>query len=69
MLLQWERARDVPIKDGLVTAVGVPHTADRRGKKSRPGECYLRAGWEYFQHPSSKRKDLVWLRKDLPGSV
>lgn len=62
-LMFWSRANDVELRDGLITAVGVPQTQRRRSKNSRPGECYLRAGWNYFDHPSSKRRDLVWLYK------
>lgn len=56
--LRLHDAGSVP--DGLITGIGSEATASRRGKRSRPGECFRRAGWEPFEHKAGRAD--VWLR-------
>jgi len=44
----------------LLTGVNARATRRRRGRRSRPGECYLRAGWRVLPGKKSARAD-VWL--------
>ncbi len=56
-----------PPKDGFITAIGIEQTAKRRGKHSRPGACYIAAGWEPWQHPNpSQNVDKAWLKAPHP---
>lgn len=62
MVLTWERARDVTWPDGLISGVNSAATVGGRAPTSRPGECFLRAGWETFDHPGRNKRADVWLR-------
>jgi hypothetical protein len=47
------------IRDGLITGIGSEATARGRSRRSRPGECYRRAGWTEIDH--AKGRADVWL--------
>lgn len=61
MLLNWPRASDVELPDGLITSINVEQTQARRSQHSSPGQCFRHAGWEPFKHPSNTK--LTWLSK------
>ena len=61
LLATWAHAIDVAWPDGLVTGINSVATAAGRHPSSRPGECFLQAGWKPFPHRASKRAD-TWLR-------
>lgn len=44
----------------LITGIGSNATARGRSRKSRPGECFRRAGWEEFEKRGGRAD--VWLR-------
>jgi len=49
-----------PISDGLITGIGSEATAARRGKRSRPGECYRRAGWIEIEKRTGRADVWLW---------
>lgn len=65
-VLTWEHARDTDWPDGLISGVNSVATATGRSPESAPGYCFLRAGWERFDHPEGRAD--VWLRcHDYPA--
>ncbi len=60
----WVHSQDVAWPDGLITGINTDATSKHRSAQSRPGECFLQAGWKPFPHRASKRADL-WLRYDV----
>jgi hypothetical protein len=59
-VLTWNHAGDTTWPDGLISGVHSSATAGGRAVTSSPGECFVRAGWEPFEHAGG-RADL-WLR-------
>lgn len=59
-VLGWEHALDVDWPDGLVSAVSSAATAAGRAADHEPGWCFLRAGWQRFDHAVGRAD--VWLR-------
>ncbi len=57
-----------PPRHGFITSVGVSETRARRSRQSRPGHCFLMAGWKRFRHPS-KDKSKIWLRAPHPARL
>ncbi len=55
------------ITDGLITGIGSEATSKRRGKRSRPGECYRQAGWIEIDKRGGRAD--VWLWHPWPASV
>jgi hypothetical protein len=61
MLMEWSHARDVALPDGFITGVNSKATAAGRSAESRPGQCFISAGWEPMEKRGSSRAD-TWLR-------
>ena len=59
----FRSAADVEWPDGLITGVNAAKTRAGRHKTSLPGECFRRAGWAEFAHPSNGGgRAGLWLR-------
>jgi hypothetical protein len=59
-VLTWKWAVNTAWPDGLITGVNSQATQHRRSKRSRPGECFRRAGFVDFEHKAGRGD--VWLR-------
>jgi hypothetical protein len=61
-LLSWKRAKDVEWPDGIITGVNSEKTAGGRADDHDPGWCFIKAGFEPFDHPGKRKAADVWLR-------
>jgi len=59
--LHLDSAGDI---DGLLTGVGSRQTARGRSRNSRPGSCFLHAGW--IEIEKRKGRADIWLSKPCP---